>query len=186
MPRKTFTEAYRGDPDLAPLISGRNPDGSIYTLPVTSAAAELAEAGAVWVASSRQAPGASAVASFAFDNPAGSEALVLILAVRAWASTHLPVRIVRGATSTGGAMSVVNSDFSRTDAPGIVPVAGVNVLTGGTIVGQGGVDPGAPYERSGPFRLPPGVAMALTITAPGGLTGSADVAASVDYAIVPA
>lgn len=171
---------------LRTLASARNPDGSIYTLPITNAAAELASEDALWLATARLAPGSSAVASWMLDNPAGSGLLAIIFQVQAWSDVNLPVRFVRGATSTGTAMTVINGNLGNLDAPNLTPLAGVDVLTGGDTIAEAGVDPSDHYERQGPLYVPPGVSVALTVTAPGGLTGSADVSCSVEWAEQPA
>jgi hypothetical protein len=170
----------------AVLASGRNPDGSIYSLPITTVGAELAAQDAVWLATARLAPGAGQVASWLINNPADSGITAVILAVRAWSDVNLPVRFVRGATSTGAAMTVINANLGNDGAPALTPVAGIDALTGGTSIAQAGVDPADHYERLGPLYLPPGISVALTIVAPGGLTGSADVAGSVEWAEQPA
>lgn len=152
MPRLSWAKAWAADAALAPLLTGRNPDGSIFTIPVTNTPAELASIGRGFiVGSGRLTLSVAGNVRAILRNPAASGRNVIVAGLSvfgtgvSWASIYLnPTAGVPATANRVGLNAIAGGGDTR--------VGELRVDTDTTVALGGGLDTGIVLGSGGGDR----------------------------------
>lgn len=153
---------------------------------------DAADSGAVFIAGGRETLSPGDVYSLSATNPAGSGFIVRIFLITAYTSDNDSLRvsfILNPTVDSGTTRAAVNFRTSDQATPSVLTVqSGVNNLTGGEASSVATeITRRDHFNFTGPPSLvvEPDQVVAMTITAPGGLTGSRRASGNIAWVIEP-
>lgn len=164
-------------------VSDDNPVPVAVTSEALSAAAQ---AGKVWSAGNRESVAAGDSAALYLENPAGSGVNIIIFAFSAYTgeTDRAQLTFFQAPTASGTSVTPFNHNFAIGTSPSGIVQSTNGVAPGGT---QLSPKAGATARDHFAFTdgaviiLTPGNRVAMSVTRPGGLTGSEDVDINVSW-----